>query len=98
MAALFGAAAEASLPTYKTAANVLEKKKGSGVALLGWTVARTLMIAPPFMLFGIPAWQAFAGAATASVLISLFTVLRIFNAAHTGLGRPSTGRARVRRR
>lgn len=97
MAALFGAVSEPALPTYKTTAAILERKKGSGLALVGWTVARTLLIAPPMMLFGIPAWQAFAGAAASSVLISLFTLLRIFNASTVGLGgrRP---RARARRR
>lgn len=96
MARLFGAASDTALPTYKTSAALLERKKGSGIALVGWTVARTLMIAPPMMLFGVPAWQAWAGATAASVLISLFTVLRIFNANQTGLGRPRLARARAR--
>lgn len=77
--------AEASLPTYKTAASVLEKDKGSGVRLLGWTVARTILIGPPMMLVGIPARQAFLGAGLASGLISIFTLLRIFDARQTGL-------------
>lgn len=99
MSQYFGRLAEEpALPTYKTAANVLEKQKGSGVALIGWTFARTLMIAPPMMLFGVPAWQAFAGATAASVLISLFTVLRIFNARSTGLGRQRQGASRGRAR
>ncbi len=29
----------------------------------GWTVARTLMIAPPFLLVGVPWKQAFGGIA-----------------------------------
>lgn len=77
--------AEASLPTYRTAARVLEQDKGSGLRLAGWTVARTLLIAPPFMVFGVPAKQAFGGAALASSLISLFTLLRILDARTTGL-------------
>ena len=76
---------EAKLPTYRTAARVLEGEKGSGTALLGWTVARTLMIAPPMMIVGVPAEQAFAGAALASGLISVFTLMRLFNAQATGL-------------
>ena len=75
----------AALPTYRTAARVLEGDKGSGVRLIGWTVARTLLIAPPFMIVGVPAKQAFFGAAIASGLISVFTLLRIFDARQTGL-------------
>lgn len=70
----------AALPTYATVADVLEKKNGSGWRLAGWTVARTVMIAPPLLAVGIPAKQAFAGAALASVLISLFTLERIKHA------------------
>lgn len=77
--------AEARLPTYSTAAKVLERDKGSGLRLAGWTVARTVLIAPPFMLVGVPAKQAFAGAAIASAMISIFTVLRLFDARNTGL-------------
>lgn len=77
--------AEASLPTYRTAARVLEGDKGSGTRLAGWTVARTLLIAPPMMVFGVPAKQAFLGAGLASGLISVFTLLRIFDARSTGL-------------
>lgn len=79
------AIAQARLPTYKTAARVLEGEKGSGLALLGWTFARTLLIAPPMMLVGNSAKQAFLGAFLASGLISMFTVLRLFNAQATGL-------------
>jgi len=94
------AMATAALPTYKTAAHVLERDKGSGVRLLGWTVARTLLIAPPFMVVGVPAKQAFIGAGIASGLISLFTLLRIFDARQTGLAglrRPQADRHGRRR-
>lgn len=74
-----------ALPTYATVADVLEKKNGSGVALAGWTLARTLMIAPPMMLVGVPAKKAFAGAALSSCLISLFTLIRISHHRNTGL-------------
>lgn len=76
---------DASLPTYRTAARVLEGDKGSGIRLLGWTIARTLLIAPPFMIVGVDTKQAFMGAAFASSLISIFTLLRIFDARTTGL-------------
>lgn len=69
-----------ALPTYQTIANVLEKKNGSGIRLVGWTFARTLMIAPPFLAIGIPVKKAFAGAGLASILISVFTLLRIYDA------------------
>jgi hypothetical protein len=74
-----------SLPTYHTVADVLEKKNGSGLRLAGWTVARTLMIAPPFLLVGVPWKQAFGGAAISSALISLFTLIRISDAAQAGV-------------
>ena len=83
--------AQASIPTYLSAARFLERKNGSGLKLLGWTAARTLMIAPPMMLVGVTAKRAFAGAAIASVLISIFAVLRLYDSG--GLGR-----ARRRRR
>ena len=93
---------EAALPTYRTAAAVLEGHTGSGVRLIGWTLARTLLIAPPMMLVGASAKQAFFGAALASGLISTLTVFRIFNGRQTGLagisGYRPTGAARPRRR
>ena len=51
---------KASLPTYQTIADVLEKKNGSGIRLVGWTVLRSLLIAPPMLLVGVPAKKAFA--------------------------------------
>jgi hypothetical protein len=76
-----------ALPTYHTVADVLEKKNGSGWRLAGWTVARTLMIAPPMLVVGVPAKQAFAGAALASAMISVFTLIRIAHAGEKeGLG------------
>lgn len=69
-----------ALPTYQTVAAVLEAKNGSGVRLAGWTVARMLMIAPPMMAVGVKPKQALLGAFLSSGLISLFTLLRIYNA------------------
>jgi len=69
-----------ALPTYSTIADVLEKKNGSGIRLVGWTVARTALIAPFMMAVGVPAKKAFAGAAIASAAISIFTLIRIYNA------------------
>lgn len=85
--------AKAALPSYQTAAAVLEGDKGSGLRLAGWTVARTLMIAPPMMLVGVPTKQAFIGAMLASGLMSTFVVLRIFDARHTGLAGVNRRRA-----
>jgi hypothetical protein len=73
------AAPPPALPTYVNAAGVLENRTGSGLKLAGWTVLRTALIAPPFLLVGVPAKKAFGGAALASVLISSLTLLRIFN-------------------
>lgn len=86
----------ASLPTYRTAARVLEQDKGSGARLIGWTVARTILIAPPMMLVGVPARQAFIGAGLASILISTFTLLRIFDARATGLAGLKGGKGACR--
>lgn len=74
-----------ALPTYRTAAHVLEGDKGAGVRLIGWTVARTLIIAPPLMVIGVDTKKAWIGAMMASSLISIFTLLRIFDARATGL-------------
>jgi hypothetical protein len=85
MGQLFGAISEPHVPTYRAAAAFLEREKGSGAALFGWTIARIVMIAPPMALVGVPWGQAFAGAAIASVLISVFATLRLFDAERTGL-------------
>lgn len=68
---------EAQLPTYRTAARVLEGQTGSGAKLAGWTAMRTLLIAPPLMLIGIDARRAWAGATLSSILISTLTLLRL---------------------
>lgn len=86
--------AQPSLPTYRTAADVLEKKNGSGWRLAGWTVARTVLILPPFLLVGVPAKKAIMGALGASLLISFFTLIRIANAGPMS----PLGAARSRRR
>ncbi len=77
------------IPTYRTAADVLSRKNGAGLRLLGWTVARTLLIAPPFLLWGVSPKQAWGGAVTASALISLFAMIKIFDARTVGLGNGS---------
>jgi len=70
-----------ALPTYRTVAGVLEKKTGSGAALAGWTFLRgVFLIGLPFLIVGTPWRKVVAGAALSSSLMSLFTLLRIFNA------------------
>lgn len=71
------------LPTYRTVAGILEREKGSGWALAGWTVLRMALIAPPMVFVGVPWKQAIQGAALSSMLISTLTLLRIFDAKHT---------------
>ena len=71
-----------TLPTYQTIAATLEGKTGSGLALLGWTIARAALIAPPFMLIGVEPKRAVAGAVLASSLISAFAMARIYNAGY----------------
>lgn len=82
-------ATQSAIPTYATAAKVLSEQTGSGVKMVGWTIARTLLIAPPVLLFTprdvhSRVWM---GAAASSILISVFALLRIFDAKHTALGR-----------
>lgn len=81
-----------SMPTYLSAAEVLEKKTGSGYKLLGWTVLRTLLIAPPMMLAGVDSRRAWLGAAMSSALISSLAMARIFSAGQNGLGAPKRRR------
>lgn len=71
---------EPQLPTYRTIASVLEKRTGSGWKLVGWTFARAVLIAPPMRVVGVPWKQAIGGSLLASVGISLFAMLRIYNA------------------
>lgn len=70
-----------SLPTYKAAAEFLEKKNGSGIRLLGWTFVRMLLIGPPMLLVGIPFRKALLASLLSSGLISGITVLRVKNEA-----------------
>lgn len=80
-----------ALPTYETAAKVLEADKGAGLKLAGYTVLRTIMIAPAMMVVGVPMKKAWLGAGLASGLMSIFVLLRIFDARATnleGLRRP----------
>lgn len=69
-----------ALPTYATIADTLEKKNGSGLRLVGWTAARSVIIAPAFLGIGVPWKKAVVGSLLASALISLLTYLRIRNA------------------
>jgi hypothetical protein len=66
-----------ALPTYATVADILEKKNGAGIRLVGWTVARTVLIAPGMMLVGVPWKKALLGSLVASVGISLLTLARV---------------------
>jgi hypothetical protein len=77
---------QAPIPTYRTSADVLARKNGSGWRLAGWTLARTLLIAPPMLLVGVPQKQAWLGAGLSSGLISTLALLRIFEAGKNGLG------------
>lgn len=77
--------AEATLPTYRTSARMLEGETGAGIRLIAWTAARTILIAPPFLVLGVEPTTAWTGAALASALMSTFAVLRIFNAGQAGL-------------
>ena len=78
-----------TLPTYRTVAGVLEREKGTGLELAGWTALRTGLIAVPMILVGVDAKKAFLGGLFASLVISTFTIVRIYNAKHGGMGRLS---------
>jgi hypothetical protein len=85
------------MPTYRSAARVLEGQKAAGWELAGWTVARTILIFPPMMAVGVPFKQALLGAGLASMLISTLAALRIFDAKHMGLkGQHGTRALRAR--
>jgi len=71
---------EPKLPTYKTVAEVLERKNGSGIRLVGWTVARTFLIMPGVLAVGVDPKKAFVGSLISSSLISVLTLVRIYNA------------------
>lgn len=90
-----------TMPTYLSAASVLEKKTGSGWKLAGWTVLRMLLIAPPVLLVTPPEVhrRVWYGAALSSGLISVLAMMRILNAGQNGslAGRPrSRSRSRSR--
>jgi len=89
---------EAPIPTYRTSADVLARKNGSGWRLAGWTLARTLLIAPPMLLVGVPQKQAWIGAGLSSALISTLALLRIFEAGNPGLGASKRSAHSLKRR
>jgi hypothetical protein len=88
------------MPTYLSAASVLEKKTGSGWKLAGWTLLRMLLIAPPILLITPNQYhrRIWLGAALSSGLISGLALLRIFSAGQNGVGSPRLGRARSMKR
>lgn len=71
---------EPNLPTYRTIADVLEKKNGSGIRLVGWTLARSILIGVPMLLVKVEPKKALAGSLLGSAFISLFALIRLFNA------------------
>lgn len=73
------ATGKASLPTYATIADVLEKRTGSGIKLVGWTAARAVLIGVPMLLVKVEPKKALAGSLLASGMISLLALFRIWN-------------------
>lgn len=69
-----------SLPTYKTIAEVLERRTGSGIKLVGWTFARATLIVFPMLAVKVEPKKAIAGSLLASGAISMLALLRVFNA------------------
>lgn len=88
--------AKPSMPTYLSAAEVLERKTGAGWRLVGWTLLRTLLIAPPILIITPSEYRrrVWVGAAMSSILISSLAMLRILNAGQNGLGAPKRRRPR----
>ncbi len=74
--------ANPQLPTYRALAESLERKNGSGARLVGWTVARTILIAPPFAALGVPMRQVVLGSLLSSTIITMFAYLRMYDAAN----------------
>lgn len=68
------------LPTYQTIADVLERKNGSGIRLVGWTIARCFLIMPGMLAVGVSPKKAFIGSLLSSSIISVLTLVRIYNA------------------
>lgn len=64
-------------PTYRSAARVLERRNGEGMRLVGWTLMRTALILPGFMIAGVPMRKAIAGSLISSALISTFAIVFI---------------------
>lgn len=93
-----GGLSKPGLPTYATVADVLEQKNGSGIRLVGWTIARAALIAVPFKLAARRvSWRdVIIGSLAASVAISALTLMRISKAGQTVAG--VAGRLTPRRR
>jgi hypothetical protein len=66
-------------PTYRNAAGILERRTGSGLALAGWTVARSGLIFVPLVAVGVEPKRALAGSLLASSIISFIAYIRIAN-------------------
>lgn len=64
-----------TLPTYQNAAALLERRNGAGWRLVGWTLARSALIATGVTIAGVEPKKALAGGLVASGLITLLAVL-----------------------
>lgn len=73
-----------ALPTYQSVAAVLEKQTGSGIKLVGWTFARSVLIIPGMLLVGTEWKKAVFGSLLASSFISVLALARVYNASFQG--------------
>lgn len=69
-----------ALPTYATAADLLERKNGSGARLVGWTIARAALISMGMLAVGVKPRHAVMGSLLSSGAISVLTYYRIKHA------------------
>lgn len=71
-----------ALPTYQNAAALLERKNGAGLRLVGWTVARSALIAVGMFAAGVKPGKAIAGSLLASALITTAAVCMLERERH----------------
>lgn len=65
-------------PTYTTAMRIVTGDLTAPVEMVGWTVLRSLLIAPGLALAGVRGKQLIFGALAASSMVSLFALWRSY--------------------
>jgi hypothetical protein len=68
---------EPKLPTYRDGAALVESENGSGWRMVGWTVARSALIAVPMLAIGVRTDKAITGSLLASTAMTALALWRI---------------------